>query len=172
MKGNTNCTIDSPVTVVLNMQSAFLNPFFMNVLLLPLSKFKCQFVRLPKDWLGKSKEIILVSEFLILVQICWFMGPCDSLLLGLGQNEQKHLTVRTGEVSRGRVCDCGCWCKWHVTGGMQHVTHETCLWHLTWYTWHVKLDFFWIFFFGYFGYCATICTHWEFQCLLYAGYFF
>ena len=28
VKGNTNCTIDSSVTVVLDMQSAFLHPFY------------------------------------------------------------------------------------------------------------------------------------------------
>ena len=113
-----------------------------------------------KDWLGKSKEIILVSEFLILVQICWFLGSCDSLLLGLGQDEQKHLTVRTGEVSRGMsvAVIVGDSDMWQVTGGMQHVTHETCLWHLTWYTWHVKLDFFWIFFWIFWLLCYYLHT--------------
>ena len=30
-------------------------------------------------------------------------------LMGLGQDQQKHTTVHTGGVSRGRVHGCGCW---------------------------------------------------------------
>ena len=32
-----------------------------------------------------------------------FLGPCNSLLVGLGQDQQQHLTVHTGGVIKRRV---------------------------------------------------------------------
>ena len=32
------------------------------------------------------------------------MGPCNSLLMGLGQDQQQHPTVHTGGVSRPGEC--------------------------------------------------------------------
>ena len=43
------------------------------------------------------------------------LGLCDSFLMGLGKDEQKHPAVHTGGVSRGSVRGGGCW---QVTGDM------------------------------------------------------
>ena len=50
----------------------------------------------------------------------FFFG--NSLLMGLGQDQQQHLAVHTGRVSRGRVHGCGCCVRdmWQVTGDMQY----------------------------------------------------
>ena len=66
-------------------------------------------------------------------------------------------TVQWRGVSRGRVCGCGCWRCWQVTGDRWQVTHVT--WQVTHDTW----------FFLYIG--ATFLTHWEIQFLLYVGLF-
>ena len=50
-------------------------------------------------------------------------------------------------VSKGRVCDCGCWHYWHVTGDMLYATRHT--WHLTS---HMPCG-------------VTILTHLEIHCL-------
>ena len=39
----------------------------------------------------------------------WFKNLCNSLLMGLGQNQQQHPPVHTGGVSRERVGGCGLW---------------------------------------------------------------
>ena len=64
-------------------------------------------------------------------------------------------TVHNGGVSRGRVCDCGCWHYWQVAGGRGQVTHDT---------WHQTLYIF-LFVVVSFGIGATICTHIGSQCL-------
>ena len=38
-----------------------------------------------------------------------FLGLCNSLLMGLGQDQQKYTAVHTVGVSRGRVFGSGCW---------------------------------------------------------------
>ena len=79
-------------------------------------------VRIKKKWLRNGKKIPLGIE-------SGFLGLCNSLLLGLGQDWEKHPAAHTGGVSRGRVRGCGCWCKWHVTGDRWYLTPDT--WHLT-----------------------------------------
>ena len=72
---------------------------------------KSKIDRSEKDSLGKSNERTLVSE---MVNNCcavnkYFVGLHNSLLMGLGQDQQLHLAVLTGGVSRGRVRGCGCY---------------------------------------------------------------
>ena len=38
-----------------------------------------------------------------------FLGLCDSLLMGLRQDQQQHPAVHSVIVSRGRVRGCDCW---------------------------------------------------------------
>ena len=47
-----------------------------------------------------------------------------------------QLTVLGKGVSRGRVCGCGCWRWWHVTGDRWHMTGES--WQLTGDSWQVE----------------------------------
>ena len=85
----------------------------LNVLLPPFTNVKSQIDRLQKDFLGKSYERTVVSEIAILailaiVENCYaeksiFLGLHNSLLMGLGQDQQQHLAAHTGGVSRGRV---------------------------------------------------------------------
>ena len=74
-------------------------------------------------------------------------------------------------VSNGRVCCCGCWRFWQVTGDRWHASRITR--HAT----HdiVTQEFFCLpllFISVCFGIGSTIRIHWEFQSLLYAEYFF
>ena len=39
----------------------------------------------------------------------WFLGLCNSLLTGLGQDQNQYPAVHTEGVSRGRVRGCGSW---------------------------------------------------------------
>ena len=57
----------------------------------------------------------LVSEFAILAQkwlktALWkknrFLGLCNSLLMGLGQDQKQHPAVHTGGISKGTVRVC------------------------------------------------------------------
>ena len=91
----------------------------LDFLLLPFTKVKSQPNQLQKKT-GKRNEKISLSEFVVLVQK-WakitaqkkktkkdLFGLQNSLLIGLGQDQQQHPAVYTGGVSRGRVRDCGC----------------------------------------------------------------
>ena len=40
-----------------------------------------------------------------------YWSPCNSLLIGLGQDQPQHPAVHSGGISKGRVHGCGCWCK-------------------------------------------------------------
>ena len=83
----------------------------------------------------------------------------------------KLFWAHIGGVSRARVCGCGCWHYWQVTGNTwhMHVTHD--MWHMTHDTWfHLKPISLSICF-AQFDIDATISTHQEIQCLLYAEFF-
>ena len=72
---------------------------------------------LKKDILEKINEGKLVSEstdktqkWSKIVNIkLFFFGLRNSLLIGLGQDQQQHPVVHNGGVSTGRICGCGCW---------------------------------------------------------------
>ena len=76
-----------------------------------------QIDQLHQDSLGQCSERSLVSEFAIWTQKWMQIAAaqefvcrlCDSLLIGIGQDQQQHPAVHTGGVSRGRVCACGWW---------------------------------------------------------------
>ena len=74
------------------------------------------------------------SHYLWILIFLWFLG---SILVN-------QPTVHSGGISRGRVCGCGRWRKWHATGDRWHVTPG--MWHLTPDTWHLtnKTIFYWI----------------------------
>ena len=55
------------------------------------------------DWFKTfSNERILVSDFTV-------VGLCDSLLMGLGQDQQQHSAVHIGGANRGRLHGYCCW---------------------------------------------------------------
>ena len=86
------------------------------VLLLSFTKWQSQIIKSQKYFnivlrffnLGsdmKEKKKNCRAPFFI-----WFLGFCNSLLMGQGQDQQHYPAVPIGGVSRARVRGYGCWC--------------------------------------------------------------
>ena len=63
----------------------------------------------------------MVSEFAILAQK-WSKLQCQKSWFLVFAN---HPGVHSGGISKVRVCGCGCWRYWHLTGDSWHATCDT-----------------------------------------------
>ena len=69
----------------------------------------------------------MCSDYFSLYIAAQFLGICNSLLMGLGQDQQPHPAVYAGVVSKGGSVakSIGVIDMRHVTGDTLHVTPET-----------------------------------------------
>ena len=87
--------------------------------LLPTLCFRTQnsetyYIKIYQKKKEKNNDVskITIMDFFYYLP-CRSLGLRYSLLIGLGQDQQKYPALHSGEVGRGRVC--GCRHKWHFT---------------------------------------------------------